>query len=84
MINCAGIILWAECASIQDSLVLCQDPLGKGTTKKMSRDNIEAKFILGAGKIILCIIIVEIVTYYEVHELVDIMVKSVCSACDLG
>ena len=50
----------------------------------MSRDNIEAKFILGAGKIILCIIIVEIVTYYEVHELVDIMVKSVCSACDLG
>ena len=66
-----GIIFWEDSVSGQCSLVLCQDPLFEATAKILHRVNPVAKLILGAGKLLLCIIIAGVVPKLLVHELFD-------------
>ena len=58
--------------TIQDSFIFCQDPVGKGITTMLCRDNPVATLLLGARKILLCIIVVSRVPEYVVHKLYDV------------
>ena len=53
-------------------MVICQDSVVKGITTIMNRSNPEVKLLLGYGKLLLIIIILNVVLETVCHELNDI------------
>ena len=53
-------------------MVICQEPVVKGITTIMNRSNPEVKLLLGYGKLLLSIIILNVVLENVFHELNDI------------
>ena len=53
-------------------MVICQDPVVKGTTTIMNRSNPEVRLLLGYGKLLLRIIILYVVLECVFYELNDI------------
>ena len=71
-INSAWIIWWEDCGLFQDSLVICQDTLGKFIFIILCRINTEAKLLLGCKKLLLSIIVVNGFPEYVVNKLTNI------------
>ena len=59
MVYGAGIISWEYILLVQDSIVLCRDPLYKVITTIINKAKTMDKYIFGDDKLILYIIMVE-------------------------
>ena len=71
VVHGARIMFWADNVSVQESLVLWQDPIGTSITPMLHRFNLESNFLLNFVKHLFIIIIADILPERAVHDIFD-------------